>query len=86
MASLNFMEEYFIRMHKIFGISKLNFEDNKVKIEDDVLKNMVFASDEFNHEFENLLEQCRFIYGKIKRDFSLKVKKDINNDYFVLVA
>ncbi|SNV50442.1 Uncharacterised protein [Chryseobacterium taklimakanense] len=86
MENLNSLEEYFVKIYKNYGITSLDFRDNKLEIDDQLIKHMVFASDDFNSEFDNLLEHCLLVYSELQRNFSLKVKRDINNNYFVLVA
>lgn len=86
MENLNSLEEYFVKIYKNYGITSLNFRDNKLEIDDQFIRNMVFASDDFNSEFDNLLEHCLLVYSELKRNFSLKVKRDMNNNHFVLVA
>lgn len=86
MENLNSLEEYFVKIYKNYGISSLNFRDRKSEIDDEFIRHMVFASDDFNSEFDNLLEHCLLVYFELKRNFSLKVKRDMNNNYFVLGA
>lgn len=86
MENLNSLEEYFVKIYKNYGISSLNFRDRKLEIDDEFIRHMVFAPDDFNSEFDNLPEHCLLVYGELKRNFSLKVKRDMNNNYFVLVA
>lgn len=86
MENLNSLEEYFVKIYKKYGISSLNFRDRKSEIDDEFIRHMVFASDAFNSEFDNLLEHFLLVYSELKRNFSLKVKRDMNNNYFVLVA
>lgn len=84
MENLNSLEEYFGKIYKNYGIT--SFRDRKSEIDDEFITHMVFASDDFNSEFDNLLEHCLLVYSELKRNFSLKVKRDMNNNYFVLVA
>ena len=84
MENLNSLEEYFVKIYKNYGIT--NFRDRKLEIDDEFIRHMLFASDDFNSEFDNLLEHCLLVYSELKRNFSLKVKRDMNNNYFVLVA
>ncbi len=86
MNHLNSLEEYFVKIYKNYGITDLKFRDNKLELDDKFIRNMVFASDDFNSEFDNLLEHCSLVYEQLKRNFSLKVKRDMNNNHFVLVA
>lgn len=86
MENLNSLEEYFVKIYKTYGITSFNFRDRKLEIDDEFIRHMLFASDDFNSEFDNLLEHCLLVYSELKRNFSLKVKRDMNNNYFVLVA
>lgn len=86
MSRLDFLEDYFVKIHKNFGISKLAYRNNRLDIDDKYIRNMVFASDDFNNEFDNLLDHCRMIYNELQTGFSLKIKRDLNNNYFVLVV
>ena len=86
MENLNSLEEYFVKICKNYGITSLNFCDRKLEIDDELIRHMVFASDDFNSEFDNLPEHCLLVYSELKRNFSLKVKRDMNNKYFVLGA
>mgnify|MGYP006872532991 CR=1 FL=1 len=86
MENLNSLEEYFVKIYKNYGITSFNFRDRKSEIDDEFIRNMVLASIDFNSEFDNLLEHCLLVYSELKRNFSLKVKRDMNNNYFVLVA
>ena len=86
MENLNSLEEYFVKIYKNYGIASLDFRDNKLEIDDQLIKHMVFASDDFNSEFDNLLEHFLLVYSELKRNFSLKVKRHTNNNHFVLGA
>lgn len=86
MTSFDFLEEYFVKIHKHFGISGLDYRDHKLNIEEQYLRNSVLASDEFNEEFENLLDHCRLIYNQLQQNYSIKIRKDPNDNYCVLVA
>ncbi|WP_277111124.1 hypothetical protein [Chryseobacterium taklimakanense] len=86
MENLNSLEEYFVKIYKNYGITSFNFRDRKSEIDDEFIRRMLFASDDFNSEFDNLLEHCLLVYSELKRNFSLKVKRDMNNNYFVLAA
>lgn len=86
MENLNSLEEYFVKIYKNYGITSLNFRDRKLELDDEFIRHMLFASDDFNSEFDNLSEHCLLVYSELKRNFSLKVKRDMNNNYFVLVA
>ena len=86
MENLNSLEEYFVKIYKNYGITSLNFRDRKLEIDDEFIRHMLFASDDFNSEFDNLPEHGLLVYSELKRNFSLKVKRDMNNNYFVLGA
>lgn len=86
MENLNSLEEYFVKIYKNYGITSFNFRDRKLEIDDEFVRHKVFASDDFNSDFNNLPEHCLLAYSELKRNFSLKVKRDMNNKYFVLVA
>ena len=49
------------------------------------MKQLVFASEAFDEEFENLVDHCSMIYDELQKGFSLKIRKDINNNYLVNV-
>ena len=85
MVNSEIMEDYFVKISKDFGITKLGFNENKIELDDKFIRNMVFTSEDFDAEFENLLEHCKLLHSKIKRGFSLKIKRDINNNYMVLL-
>ena len=85
MVNSEIMEDYFVKISKDFGITKLGFNENKIELDDKFIRNMVFTSEDFDAEFENLLEHCKLLYSQIKRGFSLKIKRDINNNYMVLL-
>lgn len=86
MSHLNYLEDYFVKIYKSYGIAHIKFRDNRIELDDRVIRNMVFSSDDFNTEFENLLEHCCLVHRELQRNFSLKIKRDMNNDHFVLVA
>lgn len=86
MENPNSLEEYFVKIYKTYGITSFNFRDRKLELDDEFIRHMVLASDNFNSEFDNLLEHGLLVYSELKRNFSLKVKRDMNNNYFVLVA
>lgn len=86
MNHLNFLEDYFVKIYKNYGITDIRFNNNKIELDEKFIRNMVFASDDFNSEFDNLLEHCFLVYGELKRNFSLKIKRDMTNNHFVLVA
>ena len=86
MENPNSLEEYFVKIYKNYGIISFNFRDRKLEIDDEFIRHILFASDDFNSEFDNLPEHCLLVYSELKRNFSLKVKRDMNNNYFVLGA
>lgn len=86
MENLNSLEEYFVKIYKNYGITSLKLRDRKSEIDDEFIRHVVFASDGFNSEFDNLPEHCLLVYSELKRNFSLKVTRDMNNNYFVLGA
>lgn len=85
MTHLNFLNDYFIKIHQNFGISKLEYDFEKLEIEDKDLRNMVFASDDFDRDFEGLHEHCKALYRKLKRGYSVKIKRIRDNHYSVLL-
>lgn len=85
MVQEEYLEDYFVKISKNYGITRLEFDADNVELDDKFIRNMVFASDDFNHEFENLVEHCKLLYNKLQRGFSLKIKRDINNNYIVLL-
>jgi|GEM_PF-1192595 len=86
MVHSEILEDYFVKISQNYGITKLDFDENKVQLDDKFIRNMIFMSDDFDHEFDNLLEHCKILYDKIERGFSLKIKRDINNNYMVLLT
>ncbi len=78
-----FLNDYFIKIYRKFGISKINFDGNVVEMDEKYLRNMVFGSENFNNEYEKLLYHCKAVYSKLKRGFLIKIKKDMSNNYFV---
>ena len=86
MNRLDFFEDYFVKICKNYGITKLNYNEESLELDEKCIRNMVFASDDFNNEYDNLQNHCRKIYTYLKRGFSLKIKSDMNNNYYVLVA
>lgn len=85
MNRLDLLEDYFVRMHRKYGICRLSFDRKEVEIEDRALKNMVFRADDFNTEYEALKENCRKVFRHLKRGFSLKVREGWNNEVYVTV-
>lgn len=86
MIKLDLLEDYFVKLHKNYGISNLQFCGRNVKLDEKFMRNMVFYSDDFNQEYENLLEHCNLVYQELQRAYKLKIQRDMNNNYFVLVA
>ena len=62
MKNLNLIEEYFINLHKHFGISELSFKNKRLELNEDTVKQMVFISEAFNNEFENIINHCDLIF------------------------
>ncbi len=85
MDTVTLFEDYFIRLNKKFGITKLNYNEDSLDLDEKYIRNMVFASDDFNEEYEGLKSKCRKIYKTMKRGFLLKIKKDMSNNYFVTI-
>ena len=85
MDKQEFFDEYFIKIYKKFGISRLNYSKGALQLEDRDIRNMVFKSDNFSSEYETLSEQCRHLYLSLKRGFLIRIKKDMSNNYFVTV-
>lgn len=86
MRNLNLIEEYFVKLHRNFGISELSYRNQKLELNEDTMKQMVFMSEAFNDEFENLISHCGLLYSEIKKSFSLKIRKDINDNYLVTLS
>lgn len=86
MARNEFFEDYFVRLNKKFGITKIDFNHNKLFIEDKDLRNMIFASENFNEEYEVLKKKCKNIYLKLKRDFFVRIKRDMSNNYHITIV
>lgn len=81
---LEFLEEYFLRIYRRYGISKLKFDSEGIDVEEKFLRNMVFGSEDFNSEYETLNQQCRKLHELLKRGFCLRIRKINNFDYFVI--
>lgn len=86
MRNLNLIEEYFVKLHINFGISELSYHNQRLELNEDTMKQMVFMSEAFNDEFENLISHCGLLYSEIKKSFSLKIRKDINDNYLVTLS
>ena len=85
MNNNHLIEEYFVSLHKNFGISELSFQNQRIELDESVMKNLVFISEAFDEEFDNLLHHCSLIYKQINKGFNLKIRKDLNNNYLVNV-
>lgn len=83
MKNFELIEDYFIKLHLNFGISELTFENQKLELDESSVKQLVFMFEAFNEELDNLLEHCNLIYNEIEKGFSLKIRKDINDQYLV---
>lgn len=86
MKDLRLVEDYFIKLHQNYGISELSFKDKKIELDEHNMSKLVFVFEDFNKEFDNLLAHCNLIYSEIEKGFSLKIRKDINNNYLVNVV
>ena len=85
MNNLKHIEEYFIKLHRNFGISELSYQNRRLELDESNMKQLVFASEAFDEEFENLVDHCSMIYDELQKGFSLKIRKDVNNNYLVNV-
>lgn len=85
MKDFELIEDYFIKLHKNYGISEISYKNRKVELDENNVSKMVFVLEDFNEEFDNLLAHCNLIYSEIEKGFSLKIRKDINNNYLVNV-
>lgn len=81
---LEFLEEYFLRIYRRYGISKLKFDSEGIDVEEKFLRNMVFGSEDFNSEYETLNQQCTKLHELLKRGFCLRIRKINNFDYVVI--
>lgn len=86
MERLDILEAYFVKLHQHFGITEIGYKDRVLQIDEKYLRSMVFCCQDFNEEFDNLLEHCQRVHQELNRDFRLKIRRDMNNNYFVLVA
>lgn len=85
MDTVTIFEDYFIKLNKKFGITKLNYSEDSLDLDEKYIRNMVFAADDFNAEYEGLKNKCRKIYKTLKRGFLLKIRKDMSNNYFITI-
>lgn len=83
MENYHLIEDYFVRLHQNFGISELSFKNRKLELDEQSIKNLTFVFEAFNDELDNLLDHCFMIYNEVGKGFSLKIRKDINNDYMI---
>lgn len=83
MKNYQLIEDYFIKLHQNFGISELSYQDKRLEIDDKSIKNMIFVSEAFNDEFDNLLHHCSVVYNEVGKNFSVKIRKDVNNELMV---
>ncbi len=86
MRDFGLVEDYFIRLHKNYGISELSYRDQKIELNEHNMSQLVFVFEDFNEEFDNLLAHCDLIYNEIEKAFSIKIRKDINDNYLVNVV
>jgi len=86
MKDFGLVEDYFIRLHKNYGISELSYKDQKIELNEHNMSQLVFVFEDFNEEFDNLLAHCDLIYNEIEKEFSIKIRKDINDNYLVNVV
>ena len=80
-----FLDEYFIKMYKKFGISRVNYADGALELDETDIRRMVFKSDNFSRDYDTLLDHCKAVYGNLRRGFLIRIKKDMSNNYFVTV-
>lgn len=85
MKDFELIEDYFINLHKNYGITELSFRNHKIELDEKNMSQLVFVFEDFNEEFDNLLDHCNLIYSEIEKGFLLKIRKDINNNYLVNV-
>ena len=77
MNNLKHIEDYFIKLHRSFGISELSYQNRRLELDESNMKQLVFASEAFDEEFENLVDHCSMIYDELQKGFSLKIRKDV---------
>lgn len=46
---------------------------------------MIFGASDFNAEYNSLIYHCRQVYKHIQHGFSLIIKQDFGNNYYVLI-
>ena len=85
MNNLKHIEDYFIKLHRSFGISELSYQNRRLELDESNMKLLVFSSEAFDEEFENQVNQCSMNYDELQKGFSLKIRKDVNNNYLVNV-
>ena len=85
MNNLKHIEDYFIKLHRSFGISELSYQNRRLELDESNMKLLVFASEAFDEEFENLVDHCSMIYDELQKGFYLRIRKDVNNNYLVNV-
>ncbi len=85
MKRLEVFEDYFVNIYKKFGICNIRFEREEVNLDGRELHKMIFGSKDFNAEYTCLLHHCQMIYNELKHSFCLCIKKDISNNYYVLI-
>ena len=83
MKNYQLIEDYFVKLHQNYGISELSYKDKRLEIDERNIKNLVFLSEDFKDEFDNLLDHCSMIYHEVGKSFSIKIRKDINNHFMV---
>ena len=67
MNNLKHIEDYFIKLHRSFGISELSYQNRRLELDESYMKQLVFASEAFDEEFENLVDHCSMIYDGFKK-------------------
>ena len=85
MNRLDFFEDYFLNLYRKFGISCLKYHENRLVLDEKCIRNMVFASDDFNADYTTLQYYFKCVYEKLKRGFSLKIKQDMNDNCYVFL-
>ena len=58
-------------------------KNGKITIDDKFIKNKIFVSEAFNDEFDNLLHHCSVVYNEVGKNFSVRIRKDVNNELMV---
>ena len=64
MNNLKYIEDYFIKLHRNFGISELSYQNRRLELDESNMKLLVFASEAFDEEFENLVDHCSMMNYK----------------------